>query len=552
MWCRQTVLDRLRRQHLALGIVVIPIVIGLGVDYGWVMIAAAALVGTMVVADNALISATSRLAEEIRRFSVLSVHLAWALLIVSIVWLAIVDAPTGDEPWPGIHKMVFYLAILAGAATAGALVAQALSHVGNWKQVLLPMSALSLAATIGGALGVAAALFVELAAYRWLPGNPYGAPSDEFDIAQSSIMKNGGAWTVESMLCFVMAFGAFAAWAASRGDLGSSKEGKVWALLRCVTRKAVGVLAGVGIVAIILALAAVMFGCVLDDLPLCNSTALQPETGEDMLPWLAGILGILLTGTLTTAVWRISRPMAFAIPPIGALAIAVVRIEDPRLEEFSITLPLINLPVHPARFLDLAVVVIIFGITFFIVRSIIGGFGDPEKRRKVGILWDTGSFWPRWFHPLAPPSYSPHAVRTLNHALRSEGTEILTAHSQGSVISSVALSQPGAPLPRAFVTYGSPLGILYDKLFPFTGVRRLIYRVNARWGGVSHWVNLWRDSDPLGGAAIPCINGNMHAAGGVGHSHYELTDEFFAARSEAISGHPRGPVGGPNGEGCAS
>jgi hypothetical protein len=549
MWCRQPVLDRLWRQHLALGIVVIPAALGIGLDNGWVMVATAAAVGALVAADTSLIAVSSRLAETVRRLSVLNVHLAWALFIGSVVWLAVVGPPTGEVPWPHIHEMVFYVAILAGAATAGALLAQAVSRVGNWKQVLLPMSALSLAATIGGALGVAAALFVELAAYRWLPGNPFNAPAGEFDIAQSSIMQNGGAWTVESMLCFVMAFIAFAAWAASRGDLGSSKDGKSWALVRCVTSKAVGVLAGVGIVAIILALAAVVVGCVLAD-GWCNPAELQPEAANDMLPWFAGILAILVTVALTAAVWRVSRPLAPIIPPIGAIAIALVRVDDKGLEDFSITLPLIDLPVHPARFLDLAVVVIIFGIAFFIVRSIIGGFGDPEKRRKVGMLWDTGSFWPRWFHPLAPPSYSPHAVRTLNRALRTEGTEILTAHSQGSVISSVALSQPGAPLPRAFVTYGSPLGILYDRLFPFTGVRPLVARVDSRWGDVSHWVNLWRDSDPLGGAEIPCIAGNIRADGGVGHSHYELTDEFFAARSEAIAGHLRPPVQGGAAAGC--
>jgi hypothetical protein len=201
--------------------------------------------------------------------------------------------------------------------------------------------------------------------------------------------------------------------------------------------------------------------------------------------------------------------------------------------------------------LDLSVVLIVFGITFFILRSIVGGFGDPEKRRKVGMLWDTGSFWPRWFHPLAPPSYSPHAVKTLNQALRTEGCEILAAHSQGSVISCVALSQPDAPLPRALVTYGSPLGILYDQLFPFAGVRRLISKVESRWGDTSHWVNLWRPTDPLGGAPLPCISGNRELRDGTGHSHYELSTMFIDERKAAIAGHLRTPMRGDAAEGCS-
>ncbi len=547
MWCRQPVLDRLRRHHLALGILMIPIALELGLEGGWVIITAAALVAAIVVADTVAIAASNRLGETIRRTSVLNVHLAWLLLFVSIGRLIAGSPPGGRDPWPHIHEMVFYVAILAGAATTGALVSQRMSGVRNWQQVFLPMSALSLAATVGGALGVAAALFVELASYRFLANdNPFPTDSDGvFDISLTSIMTNGGAWTVESMLCFVMAFAAFAAWAASRGPLGSDQGGESWALLRCATSKASQILAGVGIVAAGLAVVAIVNGCVLPAGWSCVPTELQPAEGNfDLVPWIAGVIALGMVIGLFLAVRRVSLPIAVLIAVVGLVVIVAVRLEIAWLEDITWILPIIDLPVHPARFLDLAVVVIIFGITFFILRSIIGGFGDPEKRRKVGMLWDTGSFWPRWFHPLAPPSYSPHAVRTLNRALRVEGTEILTAHSQGSVISTVALSQPGAPLPRAFVTYGSPLGILYDKVFPFTGVRGLVARVDRRWGDVSHWVNLWRDSDPLGGAEIPCIGGNIQARGGSGHSHYELTDEFFAARSEAMTGHVRTSIPG--------
>jgi hypothetical protein len=540
MWCRQPVLERLRRQHLAIGVLMIPIALEVG-RRGWGLVVVAGLVWLLIVTDTALISSSKGLAEVVRRASVMNVHLAWALLVIAVVRLFIGTLPDGADPWPGIHELVFYVAIVAGASTTAALISQYAVGVREWQQVFLPMSALSLAATVGGALGVAAALFVELASYRFLSDNPFPTgPEGEFDIALTSIMTNGGAWTVESMLCFVMAFVAFAAWSATRGPLGSNKDGRNWALLRCATRKAPLILAGVGVVAVGLALVAIVYGCVLPQGSACVPQELQPAEGNfDLVPWIAGVIAVMMFVGLALAIRRVSPVIAVLVPVLGGLAIWAVLDEESGFEDFSWTVPIIDLPVRPARFLDLSVVVIIFGITFFILRSIIGGFGDPEKRRKVGMLWDTGSFWPRWFHPLAPPSYSPHAVRTLNRALRTEATEILTAHSQGSVISSVALSQPGAPLPKAFVTYGSPLGILYDKLFPFTGVRRLVSLVDARWGDVSHWVNLWRESDPLGGAPIPCIDGNIHVAGGVGHSHYELTDEFFTARPAAVGGHLR-------------
>ncbi len=138
---------------------------------------------------------------------------------------------------------------------------------------------------------------------------------------------------------------------------------------------------------------------------------------------------------------------------------------------------------------------------------------------------------------MAPPAYSPHAVKGLSDALETENPEVLAAHSQGSVISAVTLGRLDSPLPKGFVTYGSPLGILYSKLFPDVGVDDLLKTVNARWPDQEkHWVNLWRNTDPLGGEPLPAMKGNRLVCGGVGHSAYELTGEFAAARSEAVSG----------------
>jgi hypothetical protein len=539
----------MRRQHFAAGILVIAVILALRPGE-LPFLVATLIVSALVVLDTALISTSNGFAEAVRRLSGSNVYLAWGLLAIALARLFVTELPQGI--WPHIHQLILYIAILAGAASAVTLAAQLMLRLGKWQQSFLPLSALALSASFGGALGVAAALLAELASYRFLGDlNPYQQNATTFDIAKTGVMVNGGAWTVESMLAFFLALIGFAALAAWSGDLPPARQGREWALLRCVTMKAPFVFGGTGVIAAVLALPAVYIACASTLGDGCDPALLKPDAIDQILPRIAGVIALFAIVTLTYAVFRVSRILSLLVPSLGLLVIWLVF--DQRFNNAIVwNVPIIDLPVRPFQFLDLAVVVIIFGITFFIVRSIIGGFGDPEKRRKVGMLWDTGSFWPRWFHPLAPPSYSPHAVQALNQALRTEGTEILTAHSQGSVISSVALSQPDAPLPRAFVTYGSPLGILYDGLFPFAGVRRLISRVDARWGEVSHWVNLWRETDPLGGAEIPCVSGNMLAVGGAGHSHYELTDEFLAARPAAIGGHLRSGTSGDASDGCES
>lgn len=166
-------------------------------------------------------------------------------------------------------------------------------------------------------------------------------------------------------------------------------------------------------------------------------------------------------------------------------------------------------------------------------------YRDPAQRRTVGIVWDLGTFWPRAVHPLAPPCYAERAVPDLirrmeyltgtgnDGAGRDEGTVLLSCHSQGTVLGAVVLMQVGTATSArtAFLTYGCPLARLYGRFFPayfsgtaldrlgrflrdtdITGVGVADDRTAAAAGADERatwrWRNLYRRSDPIGGAVF--------------------------------------------------
>jgi hypothetical protein len=172
-------------------------------------------------------------------------------------------------------------------------------------------------------------------------------------------------------------------------------------------------------------------------------------------------------------------------------------------------------------------------------------YRNPAQRRTVGIVWDLGTFWPRAVHPLAPPCYAERAVPDLigrleyltgtgtDGAGKDDGTVLLSCHSQGSVLGAVVLMQVGTPTSArtAFLTYGCPLARLYGRFFPAyfsaTALDRLggflrdtdtdteadidtatgtDHRPAAAADAVERatwrWRNLYRRSDPIGGAVF--------------------------------------------------
>ena len=168
---------------------------------------------------------------------------------------------------------------------------------------------------------------------------------------------------------------------------------------------------------------------------------------------------------------------------------------------------------------------------YLVVTTIVGlvtvgalAFRVPATRKLVGILWDVASFWPRACHPLAAPCYAERTVPDLvtfitdQRVAEPDRTVVLSAHSQGTVISAATIwqldrfdSTPGGDaavrvLPRlGLLTFGCVLRRLYGRYFPvYFGPARLadLQRVLRSDGDLTaepRWRNLWRYTDYLGG-----------------------------------------------------
>ena len=149
-------------------------------------------------------------------------------------------------------------------------------------------------------------------------------------------------------------------------------------------------------------------------------------------------------------------------------------------------------------------------------------FRVPKSRRVVGILWDVASFWPRACHPLAAPCYAERTVPdliTYVSAQCAEGADaqvVLTAHSQGTVITAATIRQldtfdnkPGVDahrrvVPRlSFVSCGCVLRRLYGRYFPVyfgpAELNELQTLLTPEGAKLPRWRNLWRYTDYLGG-----------------------------------------------------
>ncbi|MGH8931431.1 MAG: hypothetical protein ACRDZO_12595 [Egibacteraceae bacterium] len=242
---------------------------------------------------------------------------------------------------------------------------------------------------------------------------------------------------------------------------------------------------------------------------------------------------------------------------IGALLLAVVSaalVIRPVLRFLSD----LGFPFPPGTFLELAQLVTLVLPLGLVLTRMYAGVRGRDARRGIGILWDVGTFWPRWFHPFTPPTYSDRAVTDLTHLLKSELAAsdrrmLLAPHSQGTVLAAAAiLATPRPQLARlALLTYGSPLRRLYVEFYPAMFSSACLDELGACLGAGDpkepvRWRNLYRQSDPIGGPIGPSPHvdpdRNWDAVdrgplpdddpeGPFWHSSYDLESDYDTARS---------------------
>jgi hypothetical protein len=218
-------------------------------------------------------------------------------------------------------------------------------------------------------------------------------------------------------------------------------------------------------------------------------SALYPPAGDDQdggSKWVRGIARAQRIGHASRdAGWLL---WVLAVSELAAVVVAIV----------------LQPAIDPDRWLGKAAIAIGTALPLFLVGLLRAGWGQQGKRRQIGVLWDVGTFWPRSYHPLAPPCYAERAVPDLQRRLwwldDNGGCVLLAAHSQGSVLAAAALVQRDC-LPdndrTGLVTFGCPLGKLYSWAFPaYVSADRLERLLGS---GKRSWRNIYYPTDPIGG-----------------------------------------------------
>jgi hypothetical protein len=144
-----------------------------------------------------------------------------------------------------------------------------------------------------------------------------------------------------------------------------------------------------------------------------------------------------------------------------------------------------------------------------LLRAVYLAARRPQSGRRLGIMADIASFWPREAHPVVPPCYAlkvvPELVARTREHLRDRGTRVvLTGHSQGSLLVAVAAARLLEVLPEedrervGLLTAGSQLQWAYPRAFPAVVPHSSLAALAGGLDG--RWRALCRGTDPLGGA----------------------------------------------------
>lgn len=485
MWVAHPIVHRLRRIHYAAGQLVVCLILAGIVDSNalrWVAIGGLGLAALLIV----LTAAASA-----NRFVLLAT--AWITTAALGVALAAVATFVLSDAAPDIdavHRSTLHVAIALGTTAALSIFA-GIPGIGS----------LTIATFLGGAFGVGAGLIAE----------------DLLSVGDN-LVTNGGAWVLPASLVFVLLVALVAVALTYSGPPGLGRGSPVGIFLTRITRRSKVLLTAAAVFGLLAGGIAVAQACLFAS-GMCQPDALTGFAGADL-----AVIGLVIAILLLLAV-RIAKfkPIAAGLLGLLAGAVAWVALADPHIGSF--------VPKDYLRALPLSRTIIFIAPIFAIGRSVLGAYRQGASSRKVGVLWDVASFWPRWFHPLAPPAYGPKVVTELKRHIESGGLNVLAAHSQGTVIAAIATHQAslaGKGMPSGLVTYGSPISLLYRRLFPDTGFDNLVQTLPLTM--VRGWTNLWRVDDPIGGEPIGGAVNSVLDESGSGHSGYELGTAFREAR----------------------
>lgn len=199
-------------------------------------------------------------------------------------------------------------------------------------------------------------------------------------------------------------------------------------------------------------------------------------------------------------------------------------------------------------------------------------------RQSFGMLWDVMAFFPRRFHPLAPPCYAEQAVIDIRDRLiwlnKERAGTIVLAHSEGTLLTCAAMlsllpdddgrskkvavgsattgNHPPASGDEldnvAWVTYGCMLNRLFGRAWPNQLRATDMWRLKAELekqtpetpetlkgfpgpldGGLPRWMNFGRYTDYLGGRVFSPLQKRPTKADGwsEGVADERCDDVFF-------------------------
>ena len=504
VWETHPILHRLRRIHFGFGFLMLAFATAVASDTGWEIPGIGLFdVPTLVVLIFIALSVSVLMATGLKRgpapswLRTLTALQPWigSILLVGALLLVALDGveTTQSGHWPHLRDTstvllgVAALILLMVWATAGKVSA----------------ASLTLGAFFGLVMGAGAVYGLE----GWLEGN--------VDIL-------GLVWLAAGVLLWLLTALVVVLIILTREV--DRTEPDLWKAVHQTTGSLRPLFFWLPATGLFLALAAVSARCAdIGETNLFDACFQSGRLGpvEPWLGWAAVALVALAWALWVTLLARTKKRVS-AVVVLVLVPVAAWFFRDKGIEVAGIPLSYRSIEEAALTF------AILLPASLILARLISGLRGTTDSRRGTSVIWDVVMFWPRWFHPMAPPAYGPHAVTRLreevSRRLEPDGGPgrrplILAAHSQGTILSTVAvatlagaeregddftLRNPDALNRLGLITYGCPLTHLYDNYFPGAWFKPLAESLENELG--DRWVNLYRPTDPIGGPVLESID----------------------------------------------